>query len=195
MITDAEDALGADRAAGRRPRPTRVLGDRRGRAHADLRRVPRAVERAAAGLARLGIGEGTPVSWQLPTWLESLVLVGALARLGAVQNPILPIYREPRGRLHHQADRRGLLVVPVAVAAASTTRPWRTRCAERSPALEVLDRATSSCPRATRHAAAAPDARRPARTPVRWIFYTSGTTADPKGAQHTDGTIRRPRRA
>src|SRR5438270_652856 len=25
--------------------------------------------------------------------------------------------------------------------------------------------------------------------PVRWRFYTSGTTADPKGAQHTDATI------
>ena len=24
---------------------------------------------------------------------------------------------------------------------------------------------------------------------VRWIFYTSGTTADPKGALHTDGTV------
>jgi acyl-CoA synthetase (AMP-forming)/AMP-acid ligase II len=25
--------------------------------------------------------------------------------------------------------------------------------------------------------------------PVRWIFYTSGTTADPKGARHTDATL------
>ncbi len=25
--------------------------------------------------------------------------------------------------------------------------------------------------------------------PVRWLFYTSGTTADPKGAQHTDASI------
>ena len=50
-----------------------------------------ASERAAAGLAGLGLGAGTPVSWQLPTWLESLVLVGGLSRLGVVQNPILPI--------------------------------------------------------------------------------------------------------
>src|SRR2546429_366220 len=32
-----------------------------------------------------------------------------------------------------------------------------------------------------------PDA--PAGLPVRWLFYTSGTTADPKGAQHTDRTV------
>src|SRR5437867_11927820 len=54
----------------------------------------RAAERAAAGLQDMGIREGTVVSWQLPTWVESMVLVGALSRLGAVQNPILPIYRE-----------------------------------------------------------------------------------------------------
>ena len=30
---------------------------------------------------------------------------------------------------------------------------------------------------------------RAADAPVRWLFYTSGTTADPKGAQHTDLTV------
>ena len=29
----------------------------------------------------------------------------------------------------------------------------------------------------------------PAHDPGRWIFYTSGTTADPKGAQHTDRSV------
>src|SRR5471030_321720 len=29
----------------------------------------------------------------------------------------------------------------------------------------------------------------PAADPVRWIFYTSGTTAAPKGAQHTDRSV------
>ena len=45
-------------------------------------------ERAAGGLASLGVAEGTVVSWQLPTWLESMVLVAALSRLSALQNPI-----------------------------------------------------------------------------------------------------------
>src|SRR5439155_1098472 len=50
-------------------------------------------ERAAAGLMNLGVGADVNVSWQLPTWTESAVLVGALCRLGAIQNPMLPIYR------------------------------------------------------------------------------------------------------
>ena len=51
-------------------------------------------ERVAAGLHDLGVGPGTPVSWQLPTRVETVVLSAALARLGAVQNPIIHIYRE-----------------------------------------------------------------------------------------------------
>src|SRR5258706_9957045 len=69
-------------------------------------------ERTAAGLARIGIGEGDVVSWQLPTWLESIVLVAALSRLGAIQNPMLPFYRAREvGFITKQAGSR-LLIVP-----------------------------------------------------------------------------------
>ena len=52
------------------------------------------------------------VSWQLPTWLESLALVAALSRLGAIQNPMLPIYRAREvGFITKQAGSR-LLIVP-----------------------------------------------------------------------------------
>src|SRR5947209_6707186 len=71
-----------------------------------------AAERAAAGLAAMGIGEDTAVTWQLPTWIESFVLVAALSRLGAVQNPVMPIYRQREvGFVTKQTDAR-LLVVP-----------------------------------------------------------------------------------
>src|SRR5580692_10083778 len=51
-------------------------------------------EVVAAGLHAMGVGPATVVSWQLPTRLETVVLSSALARLGAVQNPIIHIYRE-----------------------------------------------------------------------------------------------------
>jgi non-ribosomal peptide synthetase component E (peptide arylation enzyme) len=51
-------------------------------------------ERVAAGLITLGVGADTPVAWQLPTRIESIVLSFALARLGTTQVPIIPIYRE-----------------------------------------------------------------------------------------------------
>ena len=73
-------------------------------------------ERVAAGLHALGVGQGTPVSWQLPTRLTSIVLVGVLARLGAVQNPCLPIYRE--------RELRSILAA-VAPRVFLVTGPWR----------------------------------------------------------------------
>src|SRR2546423_14648892 len=51
-------------------------------------------ERTAAGLLAQGIGPGTTVTWQLPTRVDSVVASMALARLGAVQNPVLHLYRE-----------------------------------------------------------------------------------------------------
>ena len=71
-----------------------------------------AAERAAAGLARLGIGADDVVSWQLPTWLVSKVLVLALARLGAIQNPMLPIYRAREVGFITRQARSKLLIVP-----------------------------------------------------------------------------------
>src|SRR2546421_4336558 len=62
-------------------------------------------ERAAAGLARLGIGAGDVVSWQLPTWLESIVLLPALSPLRAVPNPQLPIYPQRAGGVLTQPAR------------------------------------------------------------------------------------------
>src|SRR6185295_10994109 len=59
-----------------------------------------------------GVGEGTAVTWQLPTWIEAFVLVGALARLGAVQNPVMPIYRQREVAFVTKQTGARLLVVP-----------------------------------------------------------------------------------
>ena len=146
-------------------------------------------ERAAAGLAANGVGEGDVVSWQLPTWLDSQTLVAALSRLGAVQNPILPIYREREvGFIVGQAQS-SLLIVPSEWRGFAFEDMARSIAAEQS-GLEVLvaDRMLpQGDPAALPPPPPVPD--RPGDLPVRWLFYTSGTTADPKGARHTDGTL------
>ena len=50
--------------------------------------------RLAAGLAGLGIGSETRVTWQLPSSIDAVVASAALARLDAVQCPVLHLYRE-----------------------------------------------------------------------------------------------------
>lgn len=149
-----------------------------------------AAERAAAGMAELGIGEGTAVSWQLPTWIESLVLVGALARLGAVQNPMLPIYRQREvGFIANQTGAR-FLIVPGAWKGFDFAAMGR-EIAAGQPGLEVLvvDRKLPDGDPSSLAALSPPPATE-AEAPIRWVFYTSGTTADPKGARHTDPTIK-----
>ncbi len=148
-----------------------------------------AAERAAAGLAHLGIGAGDVVSWQLPTWLEAKVLVLALARLGAIQNPMLPIYREREvGFIVRQAKSK-LLVVPSTWAGfdfEAMARGIASQVADEGGHLDVLV-ADKALPQGDPGTLPAPPD--PAQDRVRWYFYTSGTTADPKGAQHTDRTI------
>lgn len=144
-------------------------------------------ERVAAGLAARGVGEGTVVSWQLPTWLESMVLVGALSRLGAIQNPIIPIYRDREvGFIIRQAASK-LLLVPsqfrgfdFAAMANELAEGTATEVLVADQDLPEGDPASLPPPPA---ATSADDA------PVRWLFYTSGTTSDPKGAQHTDHNL------
>src|SRR5580698_10683119 len=69
-------------------------------------------ERVAAGLAAMGVGEGTPVTWQLPTRIETVVASMALSRLGAVQNPIIPIYREREVSFLLQETEAELYLIP-----------------------------------------------------------------------------------
>ena len=51
-------------------------------------------ERLAGALAGVGVGAGDVVSWQIPNWWEALATALAVWRLGAVNNPVLMIYRE-----------------------------------------------------------------------------------------------------
>jgi cyclohexanecarboxylate-CoA ligase len=147
-------------------------------------------ETLAAQLVTHGVGPGVRVAWQLPTGLSAIVLVAALARLGATQVPMLPIYREREMRFILRETR------PVLYLARTTWRGFDFTAAA-SELVEVLDLPCAVLAfDAERPASAtsAPPAVLPAPPPVdpdvvRWVFYTSGTTADPKGACHSDGTI------
>src|SRR5437588_4418608 len=145
-----------------------------------------AAERAAAGLAAMGVGEGTPVTWQLPTWIESFVLVAALARLGAVQNPVMPIYRQREVSFVAEQTKARLLVVPTTFRGFD----YKAMAEEIADGLDGLDVlvADRRLPEGDPSALPPPPPTE-GELPVRWRFYTSGTTADPKGAQHTDATI------
>jgi cyclohexanecarboxylate-CoA ligase len=147
------------------------------------------VERAASGLYALGVDIGVNVSWQLPTWTESAVLVGALCRLGAVQNPMLPIYRYREVSFIAGQTGCKLLITP----STWNKFDYGALAAQVAGELDGMDALVADHwnpdgdPAGLPPAVAAPDD--PAGDPVRWIFYTSGTTAAPKGARHTDRSV------
>jgi acyl-CoA synthetase (AMP-forming)/AMP-acid ligase II len=142
-------------------------------------------ERVAAGLLELGITAGTKVTWQLPTRIETVLLSLALARLGAVQNPILPIYREREvGAVLEQTGARWLAV------------PGVFRGFDHGALAEKLRHASGGAFAILQVDDALPEGD-PARLPpppsdphgVRWLYTTSGTTAAPKCVRHTDATL------
>ena len=145
---------------------------------------------AAAGLyTHYGVTEGASVSWELPTWIESLVLVGALSRLGARQNPLIPIYRGREVGFITGQSRAALLIVPTVYRGFDFAAMAEEIAAGRDGlSVLVADRALPEGDPADLPPVA-PLPERAADAPVRWLFYTSGTTADPKGAQHTDLTV------
>lgn len=141
----------------------------------------------AAGLAEMGIGTDTRVSWQLPTNFDALVLTAALSRLGAVQNPIIPIYREREVGFCVRQTEATLLISAGDWRGFDYTAMAEEICADLPTT--VLD-ASAGLPTGDPETLPEPPVvHEPDDQPVRWIYYTSGTTSDPKGALHTDWSV------
>lgn len=164
------------RAALTPDRPVLIQGDRT-LTFGELR--DRA-ERVAAGLFGRGVRPGTVVAWQLPTRIETVLLSMALARLGAVQSPVIPFYRDREVAFALHAAEAEHFAVPGS---------WRgfdhTTMAERIGARGVFE-AYGTLPDGDPSVLPPPPAE---GGDVRWIYWTSGTTSDPKGVLHTDRSL------
>ncbi|MFD3575324.1 AMP-binding protein [Streptomyces sp. NPDC058644] len=139
-------------------------------------------ERVAAGLYEMGVRPGTVVAWQLPTRVETALLSFALARIGAVQSPVIPFYRDREVGFALRESKAEYFFVPGV---------WRgfdhTEMARRLGARGVFQAyAYEDLPDADPSVLPAPPSD---GTSVRWIYWTSGTTSDPKGVLHTDRSL------
>ncbi|MCX4915391.1 class I adenylate-forming enzyme family protein [Streptomyces sp. NBC_00687] len=137
-------------------------------------------ERVAAGLYERGVRPGTVVAWQLPTRIETALLSFALARVGAVQTPVIPFYRDREVGFALRESKAAHFAVP---------GEWRgfdhTAMAHRLGARNVFE-AYDDLPDGDPGVLPPPPSD---GTTVRWIYWTSGTTSDPKGVLHTDRSL------
>ena len=163
------------------------LSDERGRA-LTFGEYRRRAEEVAAGLSSLGVRSDHVVSWQLPTTIEAAVLMAALSRLGVRQNPIIPILRRTEVSFITRQVASRWLIVPGEYRGFDFT----AMATEATTGLECTVLSTSefgdaalSLPIGDPAALAGPTD--PAEA-ARWYYYSSGTTALPKGARHTDAT-------
>ncbi|MGY0024764.1 class I adenylate-forming enzyme family protein [Streptomyces sp. YJ-C3] len=139
-------------------------------------------ERVAAGLYEKGVRPGSVVAWQLPTRIETALLTFALARLGAVQTPVIPFYRDREVGFALRESKADFFATPGV---------WRgfdhTEMARRLGARGVFEAyEDADLPDGDPAVLPAPPS---SGTSVRWIYWTSGTTSDPKGVLHTDRSL------
>jgi cyclohexanecarboxylate-CoA ligase len=165
-----------------------------------FRQLQRIVGRMAAGLASMGVKKGTIVACQLPNWWQFVALYLACVRLGAIINPLMPIFRQRELRYMLGFAEAEVMVVPQLFrgcdypAMIAEIRADLPRLAhllviggsgEDSFERRLLDRRWEDevdlIALFARQAASPND--------ITQLLYTSGTTGDPKGVMHTSNTL------
>lgn len=150
------------------------------------------VRAIAAALHELGVGRGDVVSWQLPNWWEAVPLHHGILRLGAVSNPVIPIYRRREVEFVLRQAESTVFVHPGQFRGFDHGR----MVAEMAPHLPALAHTVvvrgepgSGRPFAELLAGGALPAVERAATDPAVLMYTSGTTSDPKGVVHPHTTL------
>jgi cyclohexanecarboxylate-CoA ligase len=159
------------------------------------RELDDAVDRCAAGLRRRGVTRGDVVSWVLPNWAEAIITHLAAIRLGAVSNPIIPIYRHREIAFILRQARSRVVVVPDRFRGFDYPAMIDEIRAE-VPDLEHVvvvgagsDEGHLRFEDLLEEAVGIPDDELRSAADVALLLYTSGTTSAPKGALHSHDTL------
>lgn len=154
------------------------------------------VARCAAALRGLGVGSGDIVAVQLPNWWEFVVVSLAANRIGAVVNPLMPIFREREmGYMLGFAESK-VLVVPKLFRGfdhAAMAYSLKADCPKLQHVIVVDGDGDDSFDRLLLSGSARVEATptQPELDPgaMAVVMFTSGTTGSPKGVMHTTNTL------
>jgi cyclohexanecarboxylate-CoA ligase len=157
-------------------------------------------DRIAVGLHRLGVRRNDVVAMQLPNGWPFTALYLACSRIGAVANPLMPIFRERELTFMLGHGEAKVLVVPSRFRGfdhAAMARGLQTALPTLERVVVVDDDGPDGFgtllagPAWEREpdAAAILAGSRPGPDDVTQLIYTSGTTGEPKGAMHSANTL------
>lgn len=154
----------------------------------------------ALGLKHLGVNKNDVVSCQLPNWWEFTLLYLACSRIGAVLNPLMPIFRERELEFMLRHGESKVFVVP-KIFRNFDHEQLANQLKAKIETLEhvvVIDGNTENNFNALlvnhgldNHLAAvtALDAFNLGADDITQLIFTSGTTGEPKGVMHTSNTL------
>ncbi len=171
-----------------------------GRSHSvSYRQLMRLSKRIALGLVELGVERGDVVSFQLPNWWEFVALHLACLHIGAVTNPLMPIFRQRELGFMLGLSESPVMIVPQQFRGfdhLAMLRDIQPNLPRLRHVFAVGGEGEASfedfflTPR--REDAPGADAllreRRLKPDEPMQLLYTSGTTGEPKGAVHTSNT-------
>jgi cyclohexanecarboxylate-CoA ligase len=149
--------------------------------------------RVSAGLAAYGIRPGDVVATQIPNWRECIVAHTAVWMAGAVLVPIVPIYGPHE--VSYILQKSGAKALVIAERLGNRRAGPTLAAIEELPGLShrfiVGEAPRSTVPYSALSAGSCAD-----YVPVGGsadqhclLVYTSGTTAEPKGVQHTHASL------
>jgi len=157
-------------------------------------------DRIALGLLSLGVEKNDVVSIQLPNWWEFVAIYLATTRIGAVINPLMPIFREREISYMVGFAESKVMIVPRNFRKQDYPKMMaglRSDLPKLEHVLVIGGDGANAFERVLLNPeleekmdkAALFKARRPGPDDVSLLMYTSGTTGQPKGAMHTANTL------
>lgn len=164
------------------------------------RALAQLADRMAVGLHRLGVRRNDVVAMQLPNGWPFTALYLACSRIGAVLNPLMPIFRERELGFMLRHGEAKVLVVPKVFRGFDHEAMARALQKDLPALQHVLvvggggaddfdALLTAPAWDGEADAAAILSASRPGPDDVTQLIYTSGTTGEPKGVMHSANTL------